>query len=250
MKNSSYKHLIISVSAIIALILLYEVFTIFNKNDMFFPSFIDIVKGLDRIVENKGIGLLLKTLIKILIVIGVSFLISLFINFINYIFKYNIDIVNPIIFIIKAIPFAIVSVYLYILLFETKELIPYIVSFLVIFPIVYDGVKQGLSINKDIVDELALLKGSKRIKYTNVYFPLALSPMTITFMQSLSLGIKVMVMSEYICGVNGSIGEIINDAKLTLDFTLILGWLILLVIIIIVFDLITGILKKRLDYTY
>ena len=250
MKNSSYKHLIISVSAIIALILLYEVFTIFNKNDMFFPSFVDIVKGIKIIIENKGIGLLLKTLIKILIVIGVSFLISLFINFINYIFKYNIDIVNPIIFIIKAIPFAIVSVYLYILLFETKELIPYIVSFLVIFPIVYDGVKQGISINKDIVDELALLKGSKKIKYTNVYFPLALSPMTITFMQSLSLGIKVMVMSEYICGVNGSIGEIINDAKLTLDFTLILGWLILLVIIIIVFDLITGILKKRLDYTY
>ncbi len=250
MKNSSYKHLIISVSSIIAIILLYELFTIINKNDMFFPSFIDIVKGIYGIALNSGIWLLLKTLLKILIVIGASFIISLIINFINYIFKYNIDIVNPILFIIKAAPFAIVSVYLYILLFETKEVIPYIVSFLVIFPIVYDGVRQGLSINKDIVDELSMIDGSNGMKYRKIYFPLALSPMTITFMQSLSLGIKVMVMSEYICGVTGSIGEIINDAKLTLDFTIILGWLVLLVVIIAVFDLITGILKKRLDYTY
>jgi len=248
MKSSSYKHLIISISSIVGIIVLYEVFALVNKNDMFFPSFIDIIKGIGNIISNKGILLLLKTLLKILIVIGVSFIISLLICFINYVFKYNVDIVNPIIFIIKAVPFAIVSVYLYILLFETKEIIPYIVSFLVIFPIVYDGVKHGLSINRDIIDELSLIDGSKRMKYEKVYLPLALSPMLITFMQSLSLGIKVMVMSEYICGVSKSIGEIINDAKLTLDFTLILGWLILLVLIIVIFDLILGILKKKLDY--
>ena len=157
---------------------------------------------------------------------------------------------NPIIFIIKASPFAIVSVYLYILLFNNKEIIPYIVSFMVIFPLVYDGVGGALKIDKNIIEETKMLKGTTFEKYKMVYLPLALPPMLITFLQSISLGVKVMVMSEYIASVNNSIGQIINDAKLNLDFGVILAWLILLILIIVIFDVLVSILKKKLNKIY
>ena len=136
MKNSSYKHIGISVSVIILLIIIYQIFTILNQDDIFFPGINDIFAKLGEIIGSKDAVLLLTLLGKILIVLVASFLISLFIHFINYVFKYNVDIVNPIMFIIKACPFAIVSVYLYILLFKNKEIIPYIVCFLVVFPVV------------------------------------------------------------------------------------------------------------------
>ena len=247
MKNSSYKHIGISVSVIILLIIIYQIFTILNQDDIFFPGINDIFMKLGGVLGSRDALLLLSLLGKILIVLVVSFLISLLIHFINYVFKYNVDIVNPIMFIIKACPFAIVSVYLYILLFKNKEIIPYIVCFLVVFPIVYEGVKQALSIDKDIVAELSLLPGPRYMKYTRIYVPLAISPMLITLLQGISLGVKVMVMAEYICSLNNSIGLIINNAKLELDFSTILAWLILLVVIIIIFDVSINLLKKKMD---
>ena len=85
------------------------------------------------------------------------------------------------------------------------------------------------------------------MKYTRIYVPLAISPMLITLLQGISLGVKVMVMAEYICSLNNSIGLIINNAKLELDFSTILAWLILLVVIIIIFDVSINLLKKKMD---
>ena len=85
------------------------------------------------------------------------------------------------------------------------------------------------------------------MKYTRIYIPLAISPMLITLLQGISLGVKVMVMAEYICSLNNSIGLIINNAKLELDFSTILAWLILLVVIIIIFDVSINLLKKKMD---
>ena len=150
-------------------------------------------------------------------------------------------------FIIKACPFAIVSVYLFVLLYKSKWIIPYIVCFLVVFPVVYEGVKQALKIDRDIVDELSLLPGPRRMKYMRIYVPLALSPMLVTLLQGISLGVKVMVMAEYIVSLNNSIGLIINEAKTNLDFSTILAWLILLIAIIIIFDVSINILKKKTD---
>ena len=85
------------------------------------------------------------------------------------------------------------------------------------------------------------------MKYTRIYVPLAISPMLITLLQGISLGVKVMVMAEYICSLNNSIGLIINNAKLELDFSTILAWLILLVVLIIIFDVGINLLKKKMD---
>ena len=247
MKGSTYKHIAISVSVIILLILIYLIFTTINRDDLIYPSVGEITKSLGHILGSKDALLILKLLLKIIIVLVVSFLISLLIHLINYIFKYNIDIVNPIMFILKACPFAIVSVYLYILLFDNKAIIPYIVCFLVVFPVIYEGVKQALSIDKDIVAELSLLPGPGYMKYLRIYVPLAVSPMLITFLQGISLGVKVMVMAEYICGVKNSIGEKVMSAKTAFQFDNVLAWLIVLILIIILFDVTINVLKKVFD---
>lgn len=247
MRNSSYKHIGISVTVIFLIIIIYQIFSLIKQDNIFFPGIGDIFSSLGSIIFSKDVLLILSLLGKILIVLFISFIVSILINFINYVFKYNIDIVNPIMFIIKACPFAIVSVYLFIILFKTKWIIPYIVCFLVVFPVVYEGVKNALNIDRDIVAELSLLPGPRYMKYTRIYVPLALSPMLVTLLQGISLGVKVMVMAEYIVSLNGSIGFIINDAKLSLDFSTILAWLIILVVIIIIFDISINLLKKKTD---
>ena len=87
MKNSSYKHIGISVSVIILLIIIYQIFTILNQDDIFFPGINDIFAKLGEIIGSKDAVLLLTLLGKILIVLVASFLISLFIHFIKIIKK-------------------------------------------------------------------------------------------------------------------------------------------------------------------
>ncbi len=247
MRNSSYKHLSVSAAVIILIIIGYQIFSMINTKDIFFPGIDEIFKSLGSILGSRDALLILSLLGKILIVLVISFLVSLLINYLNYVFKYNIDIVNPIMFVIKACPFAIVSVYLFIVLYQSKWIIPYIVCFLVVFPVVFEGVKNALNIDRDIVSELSLLHGPRYMKYTRIYIPLALSPMLVTLLQGISLGVKVMVMAEYIVALKNSIGKIINDAKMALDFSTILAWLIILVVIIIIFDIGINLLKKKTD---
>ncbi len=248
MRNSSYKQIAISASVIIGLIILYEVISLTSNGSILVPDFFDIVKNTFAILGNgKEVLILLKTLLKILIVIVISFVISILIHFISYVFKYNTSIVNPFIMIMKSAPFAVVSVYLYVLLFNNREIIPYIVSFLVIFPLVYDGTRGALNIDKSIIDETRMLQGPKHMIYKDIYLPIALPHMLVTFLQAFSLGIKVMVMSEYIASVDKSIGSIINNAKLNVDFVSILSWLLLLIILVVIFDVLVSLLKKKLN---
>lgn len=251
MMSSSYKKLAISSSVVIGLIIIYEIISLSLKGNLLVPDFFEIIKNTFGILINiEEVVILLKTLLKIIIVIGISFVVSILIHFISYVFKYNTSIVNPFIMIMKSIPFAVVSVYLYILLFNNREIIPYIVSFLVMFPLVYDGTKGALSIDKNIIEENKLLNGPKYMIYRDVYLPMALPHMLITFLQAFSLGVKVMVMSEYIATVDNSIGSIINNAKLNVDFVTILSWLLLLIILVVIFDVLVGLLKKRISKVF
>ena len=118
------------------------------------------------------------------------------------------------------------------------------------FPLVYDGTKGALSIDKNIIEENKLLNGPKYMIYKDVYLPMALPHMLITFLQAFSLGVKVMVMIEYIATVDNSLGSIINNAKLNVDFVTILSWLLLLIILVVIFDVLVGLLKKRISKVF
>jgi NitT/TauT family transport system permease protein len=197
------------------------------KNDEFlFPNIITIIKRALEIIFSKDIVVLGYTLLRIIIVILVAFIISLLFTFIYYKLPNSIYFYRPIINLLKASPFAIVSVYIF-FAFDRK-VAPYIISFLVIFPLLFECLIGAVdNIDKSIKDELALLDISSAKKFKDVYLPICAPYILMGTLQSFGLGIKIMIMSEYICQIENSVGIILVNVKYNYEFDKVLAWLVL-----------------------
>ena len=69
-----------------------------------------------------------------------------------------------------------------------------------------------------------------------------------TCLQTFGLGIKVMIMGEYICQSNNSLGNIVYLYKQNLDFTHLFALLIEVVILVFIVEIAVKIVKKKLNY--
>ena len=146
----------------------------------------------------------------------------------------------------KAIPFIIISVYLWIIFFNNRIMAVYILCFLVIYPIILEGLIAAIdNIDKEIKDELAMLPKGPILKFTKVYFPLFMPYVTMTILQSFGLGIKVMIMGEYLFSIENTLGNSLiyyRDG----NYDLILAWLILIIILVCLIDFLIKKIKEVL----
>ena len=85
-------------------------------------------------------------------------------------------------------------------------------------------------------------------KYFIIYLPLIMPYILMTCLQTFGLGIKVMIMGEYICQSNNSLGNIVYLYKQNLDFAHLFALLIEVVILVFIVEIAVKIVKKKLNY--
>ena len=85
-------------------------------------------------------------------------------------------------------------------------------------------------------------------KYFIIYLPLIMPYILMTCLQTFGLGIKVMIMGEYICQSNNSLGNIVYLYKQNLDFAHLFALLIGVVILVFIVEIAVKIVKKKLNY--
>jgi NitT/TauT family transport system permease protein len=66
-------------------------------------------------------------------------------------------------------------------------------------------------------------------------------------LQSLGLGLKVMIMAEYLAQTDNSIGKAISFARVNLAYDEIFAWTLLLIIIAVLFELLINHYKPITD---
>jgi NitT/TauT family transport system permease protein len=106
----------------------------------------------------------------------------------------------------------------------------YIIVFLVIFPIIFENIIGGVySISDDILDAFALEPSTLIQTFTYIYLPLTLSYIKIALLQSVGLGFKVLVMAEFIAQTRSSIGAKLYEASISIDYSTIFAWSIIII---------------------
>ena len=238
MKNSTSVSKIINIIIGIGLLILFWVILSYTNDNFVFPKIEAIFNAFIDIISNKVI--LLNSLFSILIYLIISFIIS----FIYMIKKDSIYLFKPLIIILKSSPLAIISVYLWISLGANKA--PYIITLLMVLPVIIEGFISSLN-NIDLmyINQLKTENVSYIKKFFKIYIPLISPYIFMSILQSFGLGIKVMLMGEYICQSNSSLGEIIYNYKQNLDFTHLLALLLLIVIIVCVIELLINLISKK-----
>ena len=80
--------------------------------------------------------------------------------------------------------------------------------------------------------------------FRKVFVPAILSNLFISFIQSIGLGFKVLVMSELISYTENSIGKKIYTSKLNLDIEGVFAWTIIIIVIVMIIEWIFRLAKK------
>ena len=152
---------------------------------------------------------------------------------------------RPYISSIRAIPVA--SMLIVILLWIGAKDAPIVICAMVVFPLFYEMILESIkNMEKSYLEVISLDSSFNFFVFRKVYIPSILNNLFISFIQSIGLGFKVLVMSELISYTEDSIGKKIYTSKLNLDIEGVFAWTIIIIAIVMIIEWILRMARKSI----
>ena len=247
MKNSIVKKVYFSLG-ILFLFIIWVIGDAVIKNNYVIPSVLETFKALlDLFTKAHTYKVLGYTLLRLILSISICFLLGMIFAVLSYNFDRFKWFIKPVITLFKTLPIAVVIILLLILL--NKELAPYYIVGVVVLPVVYEAILIGLeNINKDILDEVKLASNITPKVLCNIHLPIIFPSILTAIIQSVGLGLKVLVMAEYISQPNYSIGnEFVYYKDIAIKMEYLYAWSIILILFVLSVEIIISYISKKKD---
>lgn len=224
------------VYSILILIAIWYIISFIVNNDVLMPYFHDVIKALILLlVDFNTYSIIFNTLFNIFVGIIISFLVAFTLFILSIYFEKIKELISPIITVIKTVPAAAITIILIILV--GNFFAPILITFLVVFPIMYEGFIFSLTrVSKDQKEAVEVFSGINSYSIKKVYIPLMVPYLKNTLIQSIGLGIKVMVMAELLTQSSGSIGKQIYISKINLETDYLFAWVLVLILLALFID--------------
>ncbi|MDR4968015.1 MAG: ABC transporter permease subunit [Acholeplasmataceae bacterium] len=195
------------------------------------PSPIQVLKAIGAILTNTSeLSVIGVSLFRLFLSIILSSLLGISLGIFSGLNKQIELVVKPHVTFLKTIPILSIIVILLILFGFTYA--PYIITFLMLFPLFYQAANQGVkSIDQELIDVYHLEKHNLYLGIKYLYLPLVKPYLYLAFFQSFGLGLKVLVMAEYLSQTRNSMGNALYLAKVNLAYDHVFAWSFILIII-------------------
>ena len=245
MKNSTVKKSSFYLLGVLFIFLLWHVGFLHFSNDAIVPSIQQTVNSFKGLLSDGYTYVVLgHTFLRLFIAISVCFILGLILaslSKISYQFK---AFIKPLFTLLKTLPIAVVIILLIVML--SQNCLYYIVG-VVVLPIIYEAILVGLdSIDKNIIEEVKMDSNITLRIIKDIYLPLSFPYIATSLLQSVGLGLKVLVMAEFIANTKHSIGyEIMLQRDFGTDMGNVYAWSIILIIFVVVVDAVVNFLKKK-----
>ena len=219
-----------------------------GPGNLVFPSPIDVFKATGTILSDsftyQSIG---NSLLRTFEGFSISFLAALLLGSLTGEIKALQLVFKPLIIVLKSAPTA-AFVFLFLLL-TGSSFAPICIVTLLAFPILYESVVAGYNAVPEQMIFAAKVDGASRLRRAmKVELPLALPFVILGMVNSFALSFKTEIMAEIIAGdTNAGIGGAIRMYRNEDPSNLapIFGLALIAIIIILLFDLISHLIKKR-----
>ena len=187
------------------------------------------------------------TMLRLIISISFYFVIGVILAILSYKFKGFKWFTKPLITLLKTLPIAVVIILLWIML--GTEYAHYYIVGVVVLPIIYEAVLIGLeNINVDILDEVKISNGISPKVIFKILLPIIFPTILTSLIQSIGLGLKVLVMAEYITQPRYSIGnEFVYYKDIALQMEYLFAWSIILIVFVLSIELLISSISKKSD---
>lgn len=247
-KNNYLQKTILYLLSIIVIYVFAIIFSSAYNNEVILPHPNNMIKAFFELLgTGKTYIYILNTLRALIISLLVSFAIGLILGVLAGICKYIRYFLKPWITIMRCLPLAALIVLIMIIV--NLNVTPYIVAGLVLVPIIYEGILNSIiSINKEYIDVYKLSSNINFMVIYKVYIPLILSSIKAAFISAVGLGIKVLIMAEFIVGATNTLGYAIIPVIHQVEYAKGYAYCIIIVLVVLLVESLPKLIYRLVGY--
>lgn len=247
MKRFTTKKSLISIGAIVLWLLIWQIVALVLDQSLFLPSPMDVISRLCSLLFKADFWTsILFSIVRVVAGFLLALIASLFFSVLSYNFKVIEILIEPLVKAIRSIPVA--SIVILVLVWISSRNLSVVISFMIIFPVIYTNTLEGLKNTPKETLEMATIyhiDGIKRIRY--IYTPYVMPYFNSAVRTALGLGWKSAIAAEVIGLPNGSIGEKLYNAKVFFSTPDLFAWTVVIVILATSFEHLIIILFDRIS---
>lgn len=220
----------------IFIITIWVISSLIVDNDIILPRIDSVLKELWVLLsKNSTYKIIFNTLSRLVLTVLISFLLSVILSLLSLLSKRFKNFFDAIVTIIKTLPVATIIVILLIIFGGSKS--PLIITGFVVFPLQYEAIYTSFkTIDKDIIDEISMISNINLQIIKDVFIPIKGPNILSSILSSVGLGLKTMVMAEFIAQPRNTIGREILYNKEMLEMARVFSWTIILIVLVVLID--------------
>lgn len=247
-KNKTIKKIIIYTLSILALYLVSLIASFIFNNTIILPSPNDVLMSLSSLlIKGTTYYYLGNTLLSLLISLVISFIIGLTFGILSGLYDSFRTFLKPWITIMRSFPLS--AIIILILVIAGFKNTPYIVATFVLAPIIYESIQNGIrDIDQSYIDTYKLESKINLKIITKVYLPLISSSIKASFTSAVGLGIKVLIMAEFLAGSSNSLGYAIKPSIDNLNYAEVYAYCIIIIIVVLLVESLPKLIIKLNDH--
>lgn len=217
-------------------ILLWFVISLIVGLKVIFPSPIDtIVRFFELFGEGSFYSIVFGSILRVIIGTLIAFALGILLAALSSAFKPIKKILSPILIVIKTTP--VVSFIIVAFLWIGNALLPSFISILMVFPIVYTNVLEGIeSVPSEEHDLAKVFNFSFFTKVKSIYYPNVKGMFLAAAKTSIGLAWKAGIAAEVLVCTQNSIGLEIYNAKTYLETVDLFAWTLVVILLSILIE--------------
>lgn len=246
-KNNLLKKIIIYILSLLALYLVALISSSAFNNQIILPSPNNVFSTLFTLLGNsQTYTYILNTLLSLIISLLISFFIGLVLGVIAGISENVRTFLKPWITIMRSFP--LTAIIILILIIAGFKNTPYIVTTFVLAPIIYEAISNGITnIDQNLIDSYRIESRINLNIIFRVYLPLISSSLKAAFSSAVGLGIKVLIMAEFLAGSSNSLGYAIKPAADNLNYSEVYAYCVIIIVLVLVIEALPKFIIKLCD---
>ena len=248
---STIQNRIVKAGAIIFWLLVWEAASLLIGEELFLPSPAGVLIRLSEIIWLPEFWPSIAfTLVRIMLGFLLSVAAALALAVLSYLSRPAEILIEPVVKVVRATPVA--SIVILTLVWISSRNLSVVISFMMVFPIVYSNVLEGIrNTDHDLVEAASVyrIRAFKRIRY--IYVPSVIPYFNAAIRTALGLAWKSGIAAEVIALPDGSIGERVYEAKIYLSTPDLFAWTLVIIVLAFLFErfflLLTRLLSWRIE---
>lgn len=246
MMKYSWKSKIYTLISCLFFIILWQVIAVITNNDIYIPRLQQVSVALkDIYMEQNFWKAIFSSFYRTIISYVLALVLSMILGILGAVYPFFRYLMQPLNSFAKTVPTMVLVVLL--LVWFDKDITPFAVGFAIIFPILYEGIRNSLmQIDKKLIDMTKIYEVSLIDKIKKIYIPVMKFYFMSIFVSTFSLAFKVVITGEVYGQPKFGIGSQIQLEKVNFNVSGIFAWIVIILFISLVLEIINKLLNKKI----